>query len=161
MSLELVALAQIVATGAHQGQVRKYTGEAYISHPARVVGILQQYTQAPEILAAAWLHDVIEDCDVTLDAIEERFGSYVGALVWELTKPNAPSSRISMLIKAADLIDNLGTIAEVAPLEEARAYLAKKAPQVLQISEGIGQLKPELAEALAQTFWRNWSAVTE
>lgn len=159
MNLDRVELAQIVATGAHHGQVRPYTGEPYIAHPARVVGILQQYEpDAPRrLIIAAWLHDVIEDCGITHDALAKSFGGEVAALVWELTKPQEPQTMSGMLIKACDLIDNVGTIADVVPAQYmGREYLARKAPQVLRICERLQQPYPALAEALAQAWWRNW-----
>lgn len=163
-----IDFAQTFATAAHAGQVRPYTGEPYIGHPARVVGILQQYLPdarwpgqlgRDSLVCAAWLHDVIEDCSITHDAIVQSFNGYVGALVWELTKPNEPLSQGGMIIKACDLIDNIGMIADVAPPDQAREYLRKKADQVLRIASSLDATYPELAEALARAFWRNWSAV--
>lgn len=160
--MNMIEQAQVLATKAHAGQVRPFTGEAYIGHPARVVGILQQYyPQAGENqIAAAWLHDVIEDCGVTAETLIAEFGTLVAYYVTELTKPNEPTMVGSMLIKAADLIDNVGTIADVAPHHQAKAYLAKKAPQVLRIAESLQTYAPALAEALAQAYWRNWDAVS-
>jgi hypothetical protein len=157
MTIGIVELAKIFAENAHKGQVRKYTGEPYIGHPARVVGILQQYLpgSSAEVVAAAWLHDVVEDTTISLCDIGWNFGGTVAFLVDKLTKPNQPEGIIACVIKACDLIDNIGTIAAVAPAREARAYLAKKAPQVLLVCEKIQGYAPDLAEALAQAFWRN------
>lgn len=156
-----IDLAQAIATGAHSGQVRPYTGEPYIAHPARVVGILQQYEPdaPPRLIMAAWLHDVIEDCGITHDSLADSFGGEVAALVWELSKPQEPQTMSGMLIKACDLLDNVGTIGDVAPAAEAQAYLAKKAPQVQRICSRLQQPYPALAETLAQAWWRNWKIV--
>jgi hypothetical protein len=161
MTIGLVELAKIFAEAAHAGQVRKYTGEPYICHPARVYQILVEFMPgvSPEIAAAAWLHDVVEDTPTRLEDIQQAFGGMVAFLVEELTKPNQPVGMISCVIKACDLVDNLGTIADVAPAAEARDYLASKAPQVLAVSDRIQGFMPDLAEALVKTFWRNWEAV--
>ena len=162
MNLDLVDLAEQFAIAAHVGQARPYTGEPYIAHPARVVGILLQYVPdaGKDLVAAAWLHDVVEDTPTRLQDIQAAFGGTVAFLVDELTKPNQPAGVISCVIKAADLIDNVGTIADVAPRDKARAYLAGKAPQVLYVAGKIQRFAPGLAEALAQAWWRNWEKAT-
>lgn len=77
------------AQECHEGQTRKYEGGPYIYHPMRVAGklILTGLANA-EMVEAAWLHDVIEDCGVTAKEIENRFGSYVAKMVWGLSSPS-------------------------------------------------------------------------
>lgn len=68
------------------GQKRKYTDEPYIVHPAEVVQILKTAgVTDPNMLAAAWLHDVIEDTAVTRQDVLSVFGPVVMTLVWQLT----------------------------------------------------------------------------
>lgn len=62
----LVELAKATAVRAHEGQVDKL-GAAYIGHPARVAGHARALGGSPEAIAAAWLHDVIEDCEVSAE----------------------------------------------------------------------------------------------
>lgn len=159
--MNLVDRAETVARAAHAGQVRKWTGEEYAAHPARVVGILRQHLPdaSDDVIAAAWLHDVVEDTAVDLDAIEQSFGAVTSALVWELTKPNTISTGTSFAIKACDLLDNLGNIAEAAPADDAMAYLLAKRDQVLQICERLKYPLPDLAYQLAATWLRNWEQV--
>src|SRR5689334_7716319 len=66
-------LAQIrdFADKAHGNQTRRYSSDRYIIHPIRVLQIVQQYTNDQAMLAAALLHDVIEDTDVTKENIED------------------------------------------------------------------------------------------
>lgn len=68
--------ARIFATQAHAdaGQKRKFTDEPYIVHPAAVVELLMSANPSEEMIAAAWLHDVVEDTGVTLAAIGALFG---------------------------------------------------------------------------------------
>lgn len=120
------------AATAHAGQVRKYTGRPYISHPAAVVDIVAKAGGTPGMLAAAWLHDVVEDCGVTVEAIRAQFGDYVACLVDYLTDPEAKDPCVAgqnrasrkeaarrqlavapaqaKTIKLADMIDNTSSI---------------------------------------------------
>ena len=85
---DLVELACAFATASHAVQKRKYDFQPYIVHPAAVVDILVAVgvTDPPE-LAAAWLHDVVEDCEVPIWRIERTFGYDVAQLVATLTDP--------------------------------------------------------------------------
>lgn len=154
-------LAQIFAEAAHKGQVRKYTGEPYIAHPARVVDLLKLLggEVSGEMIAAAWLHDVIEDTPSEYRDLADAFGDVVATLVVELTKPNEPCSATALTIKACDLIDNIGGIFDVAPKEEAEAYLVKKAPQIERIVGKLRNVRPLLAEALDREYLAGIAAV--
>lgn len=155
--MDRIERAEAFATDAHKGQLRPYTGAPYIGHPARVVGLLEQYlpTAGADMICAAWLHDVIEDTTASPDEIRDWFGFSTLSLVWELTKPNEPTCRQAMVIKACDLLDNVGTIADHAPRDKAQAYLRKKAPQVLRICERLAPYYPALAERLGQAYLEN------
>lgn len=69
----------------HAGVVRK-SGEPYIQHPIEVAYICAQLQSGPETIAAALLHDVVEDTDTSIDEIKERFGEGVAKIVDALTK---------------------------------------------------------------------------
>ncbi|SFH97985.1 HD domain-containing protein [Planctomicrobium piriforme] len=76
----------------HDGQVRKYTGRPYITHPMRVAGQVTLHKIATdELIAAAWLHDVVEDCNVSLGNIHDAFGPQVASAVGWLTNPSKGS----------------------------------------------------------------------
>ncbi len=77
----LVSEAARFAEEKHQGQVRKGTERPYIVHPRAVLEIAATMTSEPYILAAAVLHDTIEDTGTTREDIEERFGKKVADLV--------------------------------------------------------------------------------
>lgn len=75
------------AHGAHEGQERKGDGSPYINHPIDLARLLDATGQADEeILAAAFLHDTVEDTDTTLEEIEEAFGCEVHDLVMSMTE---------------------------------------------------------------------------
>ncbi|MEO0967483.1 MAG: bifunctional (p)ppGpp synthetase/guanosine-3',5'-bis(diphosphate) 3'-pyrophosphohydrolase [Cyanobacteria bacterium J06639_18] len=82
---QLIASAFDFAYQLHQGQYRK-SGEPYIIHPVAVAGMLRDLGGSADMIAAGFLHDVVEDTDVTIEEIEERFGSEVSRLVEGVTK---------------------------------------------------------------------------
>ena len=86
----LVEKALQFATAAHEGQVRKYTGEPYINHPVEVMRIVKTVSDDPAMHAAALLHDVVEDTDVTIEDIVREFGDDVAQLVDDLTDVSKP-----------------------------------------------------------------------
>lgn len=82
----LVMKAADFAARAHVDQRRKgKAGEPYIGHPIEVAALVAEAGADPEVVAAALLHDVVEDCGVSLDELREAFGSRVAALVAEVT----------------------------------------------------------------------------
>jgi (p)ppGpp synthase/HD superfamily hydrolase len=76
----LVRHAYAFAEHAHRGQRRK-DGQAYISHPVRVARLLAERGYREEVLAAALLHDVVEDTPVTIPEVRQAFGARVAELV--------------------------------------------------------------------------------
>ena len=87
--MNLVEEAILFATEAHCGQMRKSVKTPYILHPMEVANICATITTDQEVLAAAILHDTVEDTDVTLDQLRQRFGERVAMLVdSETEKPH-------------------------------------------------------------------------
>ena len=155
------------AVDAHQGQVRK-SGEPYISHPCRVAQILVQELEVtdPETLAAAILHDTIEDVPgVTQEVIGEHFGRHIEAIVDGCTKVgqfagdrqafskqvhrkifSGAASRIEvMLIKMADRLHNMRTMDSMP--KDKRQRIAEETLNIyapMSRIMGIFELKREL-----------------
>jgi len=146
--MELVNTADAFAAAAHAAvkQTRKYDGKPYITHPREVHHILCMFAINPvtaEQEAAALLHDVVEDTGVTLDLVEEIFGSKVAEYVEMLTDVSRPEDGNRRLrkqkdldhtaaslpaaksIKLADLISNSRSIVQHDP-DFARVYLHEK-----------------------------------
>lgn len=143
----LTVRALVFATNAHCsiGQRRKYTDEPYIVHPIAVADIISTLHCRPEMIAAAYLHDVVEDTPVTLAEIVAEFGDDVGSLVSELTDVSKPgdgnraarkaadrqhiaqASADGQTIKLADLIDNSHSITAHDPGFAARYMREKRA----------------------------------
>lgn len=109
---ELVALAEQIARRAHTGQ-RDQAGEPYIEHPRRVAG---RVAGDPEAEAVAWLHDVVEDCPVSLqDLLDAGFPPRIVAAVDAITKRDGEHDRyyarlaadpLARRVKLADIADN-------------------------------------------------------
>ena len=102
--MTVVEKARVFATAAHVacGQLRKYTFEPYIVHPAEVVSIVKSVPHTEAMLAAAWLHDVVEDTGVTNETIRAEFGEEVADLVGWLTDVSRPEQGNRAVRKAID-----------------------------------------------------------
>lgn len=85
MDFTLILRAYEVARRCHEGQTRK-SGEPYITHPIAVATILAELGMLPKTLAAALLHDTVEDTDLTLDDLRAQFGDEIALLVDGVTK---------------------------------------------------------------------------
>jgi (p)ppGpp synthase/HD superfamily hydrolase len=95
------ASAKALALLAHRNQ--KYGDQPYFNHLADVVRRVKTITQDPEVVCAAWLHDTVEDTDVTIDDIRSKFGDNVAAMVWAVTGegPDRTSQMASAIAKIA------------------------------------------------------------
>lgn len=159
--MDIVERARTFATAAHAatGQRRKYTHEPYIVHPEHVVNILRGRSfTTPEMLAAAWLHDVVEDTHVTPLDIDDMFGREVALLVMYLTDSRAEvgnreyrksvdmrrlgdAPAEAQNIKLADIISNTSSIVKHDP-NFAKVYLKEKAAML----EVLTKADPALIE---------------
>lgn len=83
--LGILEKAYHVAEDAHHGQKRK-SGEPYVTHPVAVAELLLELGMDTETLAAAILHDVVEDTDVTLETVSQQFGPEIAQMVDGVTK---------------------------------------------------------------------------
>ena len=81
----VIEQAFVVAERAHRGQLRK-SGDPYITHPIAVATILAELGMMPSTLAAALLHDTVEDTDYSLEQLTEEFGEEIAMLVDGVTK---------------------------------------------------------------------------
>jgi (p)ppGpp synthase/HD superfamily hydrolase len=100
----LAERARLYATTAHAriNQLRKYTLQPYDAHLKSVATMVAQAGGDPAMVAAAWLHDIVEDTPTTFDEIEREFGADVVALVKELTDASRPKDGNGALRKAID-----------------------------------------------------------
>ena len=136
----MVQKAIFFATQAHAGQTRKYTGEPYVNHPIEVMRLVSEVNDDPEVLAAAILHDVVEDTPATITNIRIGFNARVAALVDDLTDVSKPedgnratrkeldrqhtakASPDAKTIKLAELISNSMSIVK----DDPNSYFANR-----------------------------------
>lgn len=96
----MVLKAIRLAEAWHAGQVRKGSNLPYVTHPVAVSYLLAKYKlshRLEELLVAAILHDVMEDCGVSYEELEREFGTLVASLVQELTNDPAEIARVGKL----------------------------------------------------------------
>lgn len=134
----IVERAFIAAESAHRGQLRK-SGDPYITHPVAVAEILVEFGLDPATIAAALLHDTVEDTSYSIDKLREDFGDEVANLVEGVTKldrltygPTAEAETVRkmvvamakdirvLVIKLADRLHNARTWQFVEPESSAR-----------------------------------------
>ena len=87
--MELVSEAIVFAAKAHDGMRRKKSDAPYILHPMEAAVIVGTMTDDQNLIAAAALHDVVEDAGITLEEIKEKFGQRV----WELVRSETEEKR--------------------------------------------------------------------
>ena len=85
-------IAVSFAISGHKNQKRKYTGEPYVLHPIAVAKYLEQKGFEQEVVIAGLFHDLVEDTNVTLDQIKEKFGGRVAELVEMVTDVSTPET---------------------------------------------------------------------
>tara|TARA_B100000131_G_scaffold27433_1_gene26041 strand:- start:6606 stop:7106 length:501 start_codon:yes stop_codon:yes gene_type:complete len=155
------------ATEAHSSQKRKYTGEPYIVHPVEVMSIVKTVEHDDEMLAAALLHDVVEDTPTSITDIRQHFGDDIASLVDDLTDVSKPedgnrktrkaldrahtakASARAQTIKLADLISNSSDILENDP-RFAKVYLAEKELLLEVLTKGNKELYERATKFLAK-----------
>jgi GTP diphosphokinase / guanosine-3',5'-bis(diphosphate) 3'-diphosphatase len=164
---DLICRAFDFAYSLHEGQVRA-SGEPYIAHPVAVAGILRDLGGSSAVIAAGFLHDVVEDTPVTLEELEQRFGTEVRTLVEGVTKLSkfkfsskteqqaenfrrmflamAKDIRV-IVVKLADRLHNMRTLEHLTPEKQQRISRETReifAPLANRL--GIGSMKWELED---------------
>ena len=153
--LGVISEAYYFAAKAHDGQVRK-SGEPFIEHPLQTAIFLADLRLDASAIAAALLHDVVEDCDVDYEEIEDKFGEEIAKLVDGVTKltqteaaaeersPGYESGSQADLAHAASIRKML-----VAMAEDVRVVLIKLGDR-LHNMHTLSPLAPERRLAIAQ-----------
>lgn len=136
--MELVSEAIAFAVKAHDGMRRKKSEAPYILHPMEAAVIVGTMTDDQNLIAAAALHDVVEDANITIDEIEEKFGKRVRELVESETED-----------KRADL-----------PPESTWRIRKEESLAVLKNTDDIGVLMVWLGDKLAnmRAIYRDFKA---
>ncbi len=143
----LVKAACEFAARAHQGQLRK-SGEPYLEHPLHVAMTLTDIRLDADTIATALLHDVPEDCGISLDEIEADFGPQVGKLVDGVTKLNKLTRTEAGETKSKFQAENFRKML-LATAEDLRVVLIKLADR-LHNMRTLGALPVKKRRAIAQ-----------
>lgn len=158
--MDVVTRAELFAVAAHRaiGHRRKYTGECYTVHLREVAELVAQHGGTPPMVAAAWLHDVVEDTHVTQEDVAEWFDPEVSELVdWltDVSKPEdgnralrkamdrdhlARAPKDAQTIKYCDLISNARSIAK-HDRAFAKVFLREKAELLAVMDKGDAELR--------------------
>ena len=163
MDTTLFDRAAQFAIEAHRGAERRGKGFPYIIHPMEAAAIVASVSNDPELLAAAILHDTVEDTDVTLEQIESLFGPRVARLVnnetgalpktypWRTRRENQieklrQADRDSKLVAMGDKLSNLRAISNDYRQQGDALWSRFKAPGG---KKDIGWYYHGLATALA------------
>lgn len=128
---KVIELACDIARQAHHGQKRA-SGEPYFFHSLAVAGILAELRLDYESIAAAILHDVVEDTELTLEDVRQQFGTTIANLVDGVTK--------------MDLIHGIRTASETKPREHAHAENLRK--MLLAMAADVRVVLIKLADRL-------------
>jgi len=144
MDLDIIRAAKQFAIMAHGNQKRKYTGEPYWHHLQEVASILLRYSATPDVVAAGWLHDVLEDTKVTFYELARNFDHNIADMVLEVTDVSRPEHGLRVIrkrldrqylagaswrgqmIKCADTISNTRDIVEHDPRFGRQVYVPEK-----------------------------------
>lgn len=165
----LVLRARAFAVGAHAatGQKTPYTGEPYSSHLEAVAYLLSQFTSRSAALAAAWLHDVIEDTQVNYELLCQEFGIEVATIVRMVSKKSkredgdrpermsidlehyALADADAQDLKLCDIIVNVRSIVE-RNVKFATVYVPEKLALIERLTKGNPQIRA-LAAKTVQT----------
>ena len=152
------------AAAAHIGQLRRYTNEPYITHPLAVAELVRATGAREAVVAAAVLHDVLEDTGITVDELRAAFGDEIADLVVAVTnvyRSGTPGSRAvrkareanrlstvcadAQTIKVADVLHNTMTLAERDP-KFAATYLPEKAALLTLLTKADPTLRAKARE---------------
>lgn len=134
--------AKAFAMKAHQGQVRKNSSEPYISHPIRVAERLEKTGYSDTLISAGYLHDVVEDTNVSLADIEQKFGKEIANLVASHTEDKSKS----WWERKKATVDHL----KDAPKEVKYLIIADKLDNLLELEKEHKELGDDI--------WKNFNA---
>ncbi len=140
---DLLNRAYVYAMKAH-GNQKRASGEAYFNHPLEVAAILTEMKLDSATIAAALLHDTVEDTESTQQEIEEKFGPEIASLVDGLTK----IAKLDLVTKEAAQAENLRKLL-VAMSRDVRVLLVKLADR-LHNMRTLEHVKPEKRVRVAQ-----------
>ena len=136
------------AIKAHEGQFRKGTQIPYILHPMEAAAIVGTMTNDDEVIAAAALHDVVEDTDTTVETVVELFGERIGSFVAsesENKREDIPAES-TWKIRKKETLDHL----KIAPIEVKIITLGDKLSNMRAIYQDYHKIGDRLWQRFNQ-----------
>jgi GTP pyrophosphokinase len=145
---ELILRAYRVAEHAHRDQ-KRISGEPYVTHCVAVAGILVEMRVPPEVLAAALLHDTVEDTETTLEDLTRDFGDDIAQLVDSVTKLTT-LPRVSRIDRIDDSLE-----------ESERRKTAERRGELLPEEEAIELMRSRKYDLASETLRKTFLAMAE
>jgi GTP pyrophosphokinase len=145
---ELILRAYRVAEHAHRDQ-KRISGEPYVTHCVAVAGILAEMHVPPEVLAAALLHDTVEDTEITLEDLRRDFGDDIVQLVDSVTKLTT-LPRVSRIDRIDDSLE-----------ESERRKTAERRGELLPEEEAILLMRSRKYDLASETLRKTFLAMAE
>lgn len=144
----------------HKGQKRKFTGEDYFVHPKSVARLIEDLTKDENLVIAALLHDVVEDCCVTIEEIRMLFGDEVADYLISVTSDKEIIKRKGkthylkfkmvhmtvnqLILKLADRLDNVRYMDKDCKTLEQKQFVQKSYNETLCIIEFLKENRTDL-----------------
>lgn len=165
MTTNIILAAADLARRAHEGQVRKYNGTPYVRHPARVASRVALYPgSTEEMVAAAFLHDVLEDTQVRPSEITQATNEKVTELVVWMTNPSKGSKlsraerkamdrehlqKAPRQVKVIKMLDRIDNLSEMRGAEGS--FVGLYVNESLMLAEVVGDADESLKKELIET----------
>jgi (p)ppGpp synthase/HD superfamily hydrolase len=159
----LVEKASLIAFVAHAGQVRKDGGSPYVIHPYMATLILSSYGFEERVLAAALVHDVLEDTQVTAEQLEGLLGADVVAIVRVLTEDKAlpwetrKEQYVEAIRHASPEVKAVSLADKIHNLESLFAAHAVQGAEIWKVFNRGREQKLWFEKSLLRAFQETWS----
>lgn len=153
----LISKAKLFAYHAHKGQTRKFTGEPYFNHVESVARLVSRRTQDAELIAAAYLHDTIEDCNVSHTELSSTFTPRVANLVQSLTNDDQAIEHMGKVAYMSEKLQKLTADALLIKLcdilhNRSQTQSQRQAANYLAILERLASHKPACWQDVHETL---------
>lgn len=147
---QLIKQAKAFAYERHAGQVRKGNGAPFTTHLDKVTDIIKTLTTDEEVIAAAWLHDVVEDTDTKLEEIYEKFGERVGHFVDLESEDKRPEldERDSWKVRKEEQIEELRNTSS----EDKDVFMIALSDKLANVTDMLEEKGTE-----GDTFWNKFN----
>lgn len=162
--MTLLTEAVIFAAKAHDGLLRRGSETPYIVHPMEAAAIAAALGADEEIIAAAALHDVVEDCGVSFETLEAKFGARVARLVESQTQTGGADPAESWLARKREAVEKLrqgGRDVKLLALADKLSNMRAIRRDYERCGEGLFERFHERDKALHERYYRACARLIE